>query len=168
MRRAAALGLALALSPGFGEASADEVGPKTAAMLFDALAALPGISATYREEKFLTVLVEPVVSEGRVLFAPPSKLVRVTTKPIWSSLVVEKNSLSYRDAAGPQKVPAAKGDPARAFVEVFVDVAKGNRKGLEKTFSVTFATNDDGWTLVLNAKGEGGWGAGGTCESSGQ
>ena len=126
--------------------------PSTAAELFDALARLPGLRADYREEKHMTVLVEPVISEGKILFSPPSKLVRVTTKPIWSSVVVDEKGLVYRDAAGVQKLPAGEGDRARSFVEVFVGVARGDRKSLEKRFRIRFTRAGSRWKVVLLPK----------------
>ncbi|HEX4386005.1 MAG TPA: hypothetical protein VH083_23770, partial [Myxococcales bacterium] len=51
--------------------------------------ALPGLQAKFHEVKKLTLLKAPLTSEGSIHFAPPSTLVRRTTGPAESTLVVD-------------------------------------------------------------------------------
>jgi hypothetical protein len=125
--------------------------PASAAELFRGLAALPGLSAHYREAKKLSLLVEPLATEGTVFFVPPGEFIRVTTRPAWSSLVVKPRSVIYTDEAGEQRLPVGKDHPARAFVQVFVDVVKGDLSAVERDFSVTFAAGSP-WELGLVPK----------------
>ena len=132
-------------------ASVDQ--PKSAAALFRGLAALPGLSARYREEKRLSLLVEPLVSEGAVWFVPPGELIRATRTPAWSTLVVRPNAVTYTDDAGEQRMPLGRDHPARAFVQVFVDVVAGDLSAVERDFEVDYAAPPGGpWQLRLRPR----------------
>jgi hypothetical protein len=129
--------------------------PATAAELFAGLAKLPGLSAEYREEKHMAILVEPVVSDGVVLFAPPDLLLRATRAPVWSVVTVRRRSLTYRDDAGTQELPVGRDHPARTFVQVFVDVIRGDLAGVERRFRVAFEPASEArptWQLVLEPR----------------
>jgi Outer membrane lipoprotein carrier protein LolA len=139
-------------------AEADEKTPASAQELFRGLAGLPGLSAHYREEKQLALLVEPVVSEGTVWFVPPGEFIRVTSKPVWSTLVVRLRSVVYTDDAGEQRLPVGKSHPARAFVQVFVNVVRGDLPAVERDFAVAFTPQTDGrssWDLALSPRKKG-------------
>jgi hypothetical protein len=122
--------------------------------LFAGIARLPGLTAEYREEKRFSMLVEPVVSKGTVLFIPPGELIRVTREPVWSSLVVRPNSVVYTDASGKKKLPLDENHQARIIAQAFVSVVRGDLKALEKNFVVTCMKDPDKttWRVRLQPK----------------
>jgi hypothetical protein len=130
--------------------------PASATDLFARLAHLPGLSARFHEEKRLALLVAPLASDGAVWFVPaPARLVRITTAPVWSTLDVRPTSITYRDDAGEQRLPVGKDHPARVFVQVFVDVARGDLAAIERDFEVRFApvpAPGRGWELALRPR----------------
>jgi outer membrane lipoprotein-sorting protein len=150
------LGLVWSSIVSAGAAHADKPSakaPTSAKELFAGLAKLPGLTASFHEEKHLSVLVEPLVSEGTVAFAPPDRLIRVTRTPIWSSLIVKESSITYTDDAGKQELSMAQDHPARAFVQVFVDVIRGDLASIQKRFELSFSTTSgESWTLSLRPR----------------
>lgn len=60
-------------------------------------AAIPGFSAHFREEKRITVLEMPLVSEGMLYFAPPDRLARLTERPVKSTLILSGRTLTIRE-----------------------------------------------------------------------
>ncbi len=134
--------------------TAGAANPASAKELFLGLSRLPGLRARYREEKHLTLLVAPLASEGTVWFVPPAEFIRVTTAPVWSSLVVRPTSITYTDDVGVQKLPVGKDHPARAFVQVFVDVVGGDLRAIERDFVVLFTAGAGArpWELGLRPR----------------
>jgi outer membrane lipoprotein-sorting protein len=119
------------------------------------IAAAPGIFARFREEKHMAMLNAPLVNEGTISFAPPSRFVRHTEKPLASTLLIDGNKLSFGDAEGHQDVDLGANPVARLFVDSFVMILTGNRAGLEKLFTMRFersgkgAGDTAGWKMTL-------------------
>jgi len=56
-------------------------------------AAMPGLSARFREEKHISLLQVPLVSEGVLYFAPPDRIARHVERPAPSTLLVRDDEL---------------------------------------------------------------------------
>jgi outer membrane lipoprotein-sorting protein len=146
------LAVVLAVAAGPAKAAAPDVD-----QLLARFAAAPGISARFREEKHMAMLDQPLVNEGTIAFAPPSRFVRHTEKPLASTLLIDGNKLAFGDADGQQNVDLGANPVARLFVDSFVMILTGNRPGLEKLFTMKFAPTgkdkgSEGWKLTLTPK----------------
>jgi len=151
MRRTASVvaGLAALCALGLGHARADGV---TLDGLLGEFAAMPGLRATFREEKRIALLEEPLVSEGTLHFAPPGRLARHVTSPSPSSVVIDGDRLLFGDAKGTRELDLAARPPVRAFVDAFVKLLAGDRPGLERLFTVELEPRGSAWRLVLRPR----------------
>jgi len=127
--------------------------------LLAGLSKAPGLYARFREEKHITLLQAPLVSEGSIYFAPPSRFARHTEKPIKSVMIIDGNQLQFGNADGQESMNLGTNPVARLFADAFVMLLSGNRAGLEKIFkmqltpktgSAAGATGD--WKLVLTPR----------------
>jgi outer membrane lipoprotein-sorting protein len=115
-------------------------------------AAMPGLRATFHEEKHIALLEEPLVSEGTLHFAPPGRLARHVTSPSPSSVVIDGDKLLFGDAKGTRELDLAARPPVRAFVDAFVKLLAGDKPALERLFAAELEPGKAGWRLVLRPK----------------
>ncbi|MFY9344569.1 MAG: outer membrane lipoprotein carrier protein LolA [Planctomycetota bacterium] len=142
----------LPLSPVAGK---DQPRPADARALFAAFAKLPGLEATYEEEKHLALLAAPLKSRGRMLFLPPGYLARAVEAPEKSLLVITPDELRIDGRDGREVIDLKRSDRVRLFVTALVQVFAGNEPVLAKSFTVDYALDarsKTGWTLVLLPK----------------
>ncbi|HVR62829.1 MAG TPA: outer membrane lipoprotein carrier protein LolA [Polyangia bacterium] len=133
---------------------------KKAAVDIDALMAqfarAPGLSARFREEKHIALLDAPVVNEGTIHFMPPGRFVRHTEKPLASTLLIDGGRLQFGDADGDkQSLDLGTNPVAKLFVDSFVMIISGDRKGLERVFTLSLspaAGAGGAWRLVLTPR----------------
>ncbi len=150
---ALALGLAVGLWPAAGRAPARAQGPSGLDGLLDRFAAVPGLVARFHEEKRIGLLAAPLVSEGMLRYARPGRLVRETTRPERSTLRIAGDRLQIDDAEGRRDLDLASQPIVRSFVDAFLGVLEGDRHGLERAFTVTYAPAGSGWRLTLVPRG---------------
>ncbi|HEY7372189.1 MAG TPA: outer membrane lipoprotein carrier protein LolA [Polyangia bacterium] len=121
--------------------------------LLSGLAKAPGLYARFREVKHITLLQQPLVSEGSIYFAPPARFARQTEKPIKSTLIVDGNQLAFGDADGHESMNLGANPVAKLFADSFVMLLSGNRAGLEKMFAMQLTPGTGGeWRLVLTPR----------------
>jgi outer membrane lipoprotein-sorting protein len=122
--------------------------------LLAGLAKAPGLYAHFREEKHITLLQQPLVSEGSIYFAPPSRFARHTEKPIKSTMIIDGNHLAFGGSEGSHEEMNLGTNPvARLFADAFVMLLSGNRAGLEKIFKMRLTPEAAGaWKLVLTPR----------------
>jgi len=145
--------IALGAKPAAPAPAASTKAPVDVDALLGGLAKAPGLYARFREVKHITLLQQPLVSEGSIYFAPPARFARHTEKPIKSTLVVDGNQLAFGDADGHESMNLGANPVAKLFADSFVMLLSGNRAGLEKMFSMqlTPGTAND-WRLVLTPR----------------
>ena len=115
--------------------------------------AVRGLSARFREEKFIALLEEPLVSEGVLHFAPPARIARLVERPAASSMVLDGDELRLVDARGTQRIDLARMPIVRAFVDAFRAVLAGDGAALERSFRTRLRREQDGsWTLGLSPR----------------
>lgn len=136
--------------------AAPQVAPVTLDALLTRFRALPGLSARFREEKRIQLLVAPLVSEGTLDFAPPSRMVRRTTSPAPSTALIDGAQLRFSDGNGQQALDMNAMPVVRQFVDSFLAVVAGDRGALERTYAMEFRVPDaalpDRWTLTLRPR----------------
>jgi hypothetical protein len=122
------------------------------------MASTRGVEARFREERFVALLVDPLVSRGTLYFVPPDRMARFTTEPAPASLVVEGESLRFREGAEGPELDLSASPVAHAFVENFMAVFSGDRARLEKLYYIELdgefdlAGGLDGWQLALTPR----------------
>src|SRR5688500_11826546 len=115
------------------------------------LSALPGLEAKFTEQKHITLLAAPLSSEGTLRFSPPASLSRETTKPAASRVIIVGDRLFFDDGKNSQEVDVGNNPIVRAFVNSFVLLLAGDRKGLEELFLMKLKAGDS-WELELVPK----------------
>jgi hypothetical protein len=108
-----------------------------------------GVEADFREEKSLPLLVAPIVSEGRIWFAPPDRMLRVTRAPEPGSLLVVGDRLRIEDGLGVEEIDLAGQPVARRFVDQLLLLFRGDRAGLEREYALAFEAKEEAWSLRL-------------------
>jgi hypothetical protein len=117
------------------------------------LRAIPGMSASFREEKHIALLAKPLVSEGTVHYAPPGRLVRHTHAPSTSTVLLSQGTLRFGDGTTQETVDLAANPPLRAFVESFLHLLSGDRAALERAFAIELRPGAGAaWEMTLRPK----------------
>jgi hypothetical protein len=156
-RSALALALALAASAVLLVSSAlvpsgvrSDAGTRDLAALLARFRSLPGLEATFHEEKSVALLRDPLVSDGRVYFQPPDKLARHVTSPVASSMVLDGDELRFGDATTSERLDLRAHPEARVFVDAFRAVLAGDADAIARRFDARFESTPGGtWHLAL-------------------
>ncbi len=136
--------------PWAGIARADE--PLRIEALMREMAAAPGVIARFEEERHLALLSEPLRSSGTLWFSRPSSMARVTEAPLETALLIDGETMLFREAGGAPPVDLS-GDPtARMFLEGFVVIWAGDLEALRQHYQVALAGNVEDWTLTLRPR----------------
>jgi hypothetical protein len=152
-RAIVACGALLLPSIALGARPAPSKAPVDMDALLGGLAKAPGLYAHFRETKHITLLQQPLVSEGSIYFAPPARFARQTEKPIKSTLIVDGNHLQFGDADGHESMNLGANPVAKLFADSFVMLLSGNRAGLERMFKMELTpAGGDRWRLVLTPR----------------
>jgi len=124
--------------------------------LLNQFAQAPGLAAHFREEKHIALLDAPVINEGTIAFMPPARFARHTEKPIASTLLIDSGRLQFGDTDGKQSMELGTNPVAKLFVDSFVMILAGDRKGLERVFTIKVAKppsgGTDAWRVVLTPR----------------
>ena len=118
------------------------------------LKALPGMEAEFAETKHITLLAAPLGSTGVLRFSPEGALQRETLTPTPSKVLIVKDRLYFDDGKKKQEVDVGGNPVVRAFVNSFVLLLTGDKKGLESLFTMKFLPGQgtEPWTLDLIPK----------------
>jgi outer membrane lipoprotein-sorting protein len=136
-----------------GSASADAPSLES---LVASFAAMPGLAARFHEEKQLSLLQAPLLSEGVLYFAPPDRLVRHVEKPAPSTLLLRGDELVLGTAADQHAIDLASQPAVRSFVDAFRLVLAGDLPRLRALYEIAFRRTDggDGWQIQLAPRDE--------------
>ncbi len=125
--------------------------PKTASELLQLLAASPGVSAQFSEQKQIALLRAPLRSSGQLFYDPELGLVRKTEKPRPSTMYLNRQQLVIVDAKGRRDVDLKNHPSALALVHSFLNVLRGDEQILQRDFDIRFDQNE---SSDASAKGE--------------
>jgi hypothetical protein len=137
--------------------AAEEALPRERARLrrvLEDFRAMPGLSASFREEKHLALLTTPLVNEGTLHFAQ-GMLARRTLSPIPSVVLVRDGRLEVADRSGRVRIDLASEPVVALFVASFVEILAGDEAALERIYDVRFeggGDDDEAWRLTLTPK----------------
>lgn len=134
-----------------GPAGAD---PADLSRLMAALAGRKTSEAHFVEQRFLAMLKEPLKSEGRLRYAAPDKLEKLTLYPRPQRLSVDGDRVVLDPA--PQGAPPTLSLAAQPEIGAFVEAIRGTLAGdlpaLERFYGVGFEGSLADWTLRLEPK----------------
>lgn len=130
----------------------DTNAPITLDALLEAYRTMGGLEAKFREEKHIALLAEPLVSEGTLHYASPSKLARHTLTPTRQSVLLEGEELRFFDGTREEVVDLGANAGLRTFVTSFLRLLAGDRAALDRAFRIRFAAKGRGWTIALEPR----------------
>jgi hypothetical protein len=88
--------------------------------------AMPCLSARFREEKQISLLQIPLVSEGVLYYAPPDRIARHVERPAPSTLLVRSDELAMGTAGEHHTLDLEAQPVLRSFVDAFRLVLAGD------------------------------------------
>lgn len=148
--RLAALAMAAFVWTSGHAAQAERPSP-TLDRLLEAFRGMEGLEATFREEKRIALLAEPLVSEGTLHYAR-GKLARHTLSPRRQSVLLEGERLRFFDGDREEVVDLGANAALRTFVTSFLRLLAGDRAALERAFDLRFDHEGARWRVVLEPK----------------
>jgi len=113
-----------------------------------------GVIAGFREQKEIALLVSPLQSEGVLYFAPPGRLARFTLQPSFASLVIDGDTLRYRDGERGEEFDLSGNPMARTFVDNFIVLFNGDVAKLRELYETEFEAADRAWSLTLRPRSQ--------------
>lgn len=124
------------------------------ASLMAAFRAMPGLEATYEEEKHLALLAAPLRSKGTMFYAPGGYLLRRVEGAGGASMVLTPRELRVVEAGKTQRFDLRARPDIAHFVQSFLWILSGDEAALNEHFEITFEaqTADTPWRLSLTPK----------------
>lgn len=114
------------------------------------LAAVPERRATFREERRMAALTEPLVSTGRLLYRRPGHLEKVATWPQPDSLVIDGDRVvAMTGNEAPRVIPLGSVPELRGLVDAVRGPISGDLAALQRSFHVTLQGTAAAWRLDL-------------------
>lgn len=117
--------------------------------LMQDLARNKGGKARFVEKKYIAVLDRPVQSSGELTYAAPDRLEKRTLQPKAELMVLDRDVLSIERGKQKFTLRLAEQPEALAFVDSIRGTLAGDRKALERSYSLYVAGNEEKWTLSL-------------------
>ncbi len=116
-------------------------------------AAMPGLSAEFREEKRLALLMDPLISEGAIYFTPPDRLARHVRSPIPSVVLLLGDRVSYDFKGDRGDLDIDSHPMIRGMSGIFRLLLTGDAEGLERLFDIKAEIAGSGaWEIVLHPR----------------
>lgn len=142
-----------------GEASSAEVSPAADAELTALLRGfreMPGLEASFEEEKTLALLAAPLRSTGTLYYAPGGYLLRRVETPRRAEIVVTPRELRVVEGAETQRFDLRAREDVAHFVQSFLWILSGDEAALRRNFSLAYSPRDDAgaWSLALRPRDE--------------
>jgi len=121
----------------------------TVGELMAALADTTHGTASFTEQKYISMLDLPVESSGELLFVPPGRLEKRTLTPKVETMVLDGDTLTIERRAQ-RTVFQLKDYPEVAGMILGIRATlAGDRKELERVYHLELAGSRERWTLVL-------------------
>lgn len=112
----------------------------------------PGLSASFSEEKHISLLKTPLTNSGRVYFKRPNQFARHITAPFPSSVLVDEKQVTLWDGAKQQILPLPKHPALAQLTTTFLFLLAGDLPALRRAYDLAFSESDAGWSVTLAPK----------------
>ncbi len=117
--------------------------------LMQSLAATQSGHASFVEIKSIAILDKPVESSGELFYTAPDRLEKRTLKPKPEIMLLDKDKLIV-EQRGKKRTLALQNYPeVAAFIDSIRATLAGDRKALERTYTLDFAGEEKNWNLTL-------------------
>ena len=133
----------------------DASAPTDLNSLMELLATSGGVRARFQESRHLSILTDPIETDGMLYFAPPDRLARHANRPGRSSVVVEAGRVTFGDETGQRTFDLSTSVVAQTLVSNLMVVFRGDLESLRAQHSISFhlnGGNGTGWTLELEPR----------------
>lgn len=148
--RALAMFIVLSTSLVMGVARVEAQTSPTIDSILTRMARIQGLHCSYREEKRIALLSSPVMSEGTIDYARPGRMIRRVTRPSSQVVFIEGGELRMSEGGQTQRIDLAAQPVVRSFVDSFLQLLQGDRRALERTYTLSLETGpDQAWTLTM-------------------
>jgi len=124
----------------------------TIARLMEALAANKASRATFNETRFLSLLDRPLESSGELRFTPPGRLEKRTLAPGAETLVVDGDSVTVERLGKLYSLSLRDHPEVAVFVDSIRGTLAGDRKSLERAYTLSLEGREPRWRLVLRPR----------------
>ena len=117
--------------------------------LMQSLASVREGHASFVEIKSIAMLDKPVESSGELFYTAPDRFEKRTLKPKPESLLLDKDKLII-EQRGKKRTLALQNYPeVAAFIDSIRGTLAGDRKALERTYTLDMAGEEKNWNLTL-------------------
>jgi hypothetical protein len=110
------------------------------------------VRAVFKETRRLALLADPIETEGVLYFAPPDRLVRQTTRPGSSRIVVHGGRVAFRDETGTRTLDLGSSDVARSLVDNLMAFLRGGLPRPHERYTIAFSSDGQGWRVDLEPR----------------
>jgi len=117
--------------------------------LMQSLAKIKFGRASFVEKKYLAMLDRPVESSGELSFAAPDHLEKRTLRPQPENMVLDGGTLRIERGNQSYTLPLQQYPELAGFIDSIRGTLAGDRKALERAFSLKLEGNAGRWTLLL-------------------
>lgn len=131
------------------------VAPWTLQQLMPALAAVKAVDATFREQKQLAILQQPLVTTGTLQYRAPAYVRKQTLQPHQETYEIDGDWLTIETPTEGRRQLYLPGYPLpRAFAEAIRATLAGDLAALERYYQVQLQGQASAWTLRLQPAGQ--------------
>lgn len=132
------------------EALGAPAAPSVEALMKD-FSSLRGFEARFVEKKTMaSILAIPLVTEGRLYFSAPGRLLRVVEKPRPARVLVTPAEVLMRSGGATQRIRLSDRPEVRSLVSSLLSLFTGNLAALKTTYTVDYEVlADERWRLEL-------------------
>ncbi len=120
--------------------------------LMRGMATTSGVVAHFTEIKTVSLLAAPLESSGILYFIPPDRLLRRTSSPGRTSVMIDHGRFRFEDETGGESADLSANPIAREFVDNFIVLFNGDLEALRARYAVTFRIDSSGWELELTPR----------------
>ncbi len=131
---------------------ANDPAPAELEALMELFAGSGGVRARFRESRHLSILTDPIETDGILYFAPPDRFARHATRPGRSSVVSDAGRVSFGDETRHRSFDVNTSEVAQTLVSNLMVVFRGDLESLRARYSVGFEAEDGNWTLDLEPR----------------
>lgn len=118
--------------------------------LMQILAGIETSESTFHERKILSLLNEPLISSGTLLYRRPDYIERLTMKPKQERFVYEGGKVTIETAGRHRQFQFNDQPVLGAFVESIRASLAGDESALRRHYLLRLSGTRDGWTLDMS------------------
>ena len=128
----------------------DPVSPVSLDGVLARFARIEGLTLHFHEVKHIALLSSPIVTDGSIAYARPSRLAR---RGGTQTVLIDGTTLRMSDGGHEEHMDLASQPVVRSFVDSFRALLAGDRAALARSYRLTFVNDGAAWTITLTPSG---------------